>query len=146
MAKNRIGLQFKGWKELMAGIDKVAGESGLKQATESALKASKQYVDSKVNSVMVKGNMPARGKYWRGGETKKSLRKDMTVNWQGFTAEIKVGFDLEKSGLKSIFLMYGTPRMSKVDALYDAFYGKKTKAEIRKIQKEAIQKYIERNL
>lgn len=145
MAKNKIGLQFDGWKELMAGIDKVAGESGLKQATEDALKASKQYVDNKVNSVMVKGNMPARGRYWTG-ETKKSLNKDMTVDWQGFTAEIEIGFNLEKSGMTSIFLMYGTPRMSKVDALYDAFYGKKTKAEIRKIQKEAIQKYIERNL
>lgn len=145
MAKNRIGLQFKGWKELMAGIDKVAGESGLKQATEDALKESKQYVDNKVDSVMVKGNMPARGRYWTG-ETKKSLNKDMTVDWQGFTAEIEIGFDLEKSGLVSIYLMYGTPRMSKVDVLYDAFYGKKTKAEIRKIQKEAIQKYIERNL
>lgn len=145
MAKNKIGLQFNGWKELMAGIDKVAGESGLKQATEDALKASKQYVDNKVDSVMVKGNMPARGRYWTG-ETKKSLNKDMTVKWQGFTGEIEIGFDLEKSGLVSIYLMYGTPRMSKVDALYDAFYGKKTKAEIRKIQKEAIQKYIERNL
>lgn len=145
MAKNKIGLQFNGWKELMAGIDKVAGESGLKQATEDALKASKQYVDNKVDSVMVKGNMPARGRYWTG-ETKKSLNKDMTVKWQGFTGEIEIGFDLEKSGLASIYLMYGTPRMSKVDALYDAFYGKKTKAEIRKIQKEAIQKYIERNL
>lgn len=145
MAKNKIGLQFNGWKELMAGIDKVAGESGLKQATEDALKASKQYVDNKVDSVMVKGNMSARGRYWTG-ETKKSLNKDMTVKWQGFTGEIEIGFDLEKSGLVSIYLMYGTPRMSKVDALYDAFYGKKTKAEIRKIQKEAIQKYIERNL
>lgn len=145
MAKNKIGLQFNGWKELMAGIDKVAGESGLKQATEDALKASKQYVDNKVDSVMVKGNMPARSRYWTG-ETKKSLNKDMTVKWQGFTGEIEIGFDLEKSGLVSIYLMYGTPRMSKVDALYDAFYGKKTKAEIRKIQKEAIQKYIERNL
>lgn len=145
MAKNKIGLQFNGWKELIAGIDKVAGESGLKQATEDALKASKQYVDNKVDSVMVKGNMPARGRYWTG-ETKKSLNKDMTVKWQGFTGEIEIGFDLEKSGFVSIYLMYGTPRMSKVDALYDAFYGKKTKAEIRKIQKEAIQKYIERNL
>ena len=145
MAKNKIGLQFTGWKELMASVDKVAGESGLKKATEDALKSSKQYVDSKVNSVMVKGNMPARGKYWTG-DTKKSLNKDMTVKWQGFTGEIEIGFDLEKSGLVSIYLMYGTPRMSKVDALYDAFYGKKTKAEIKKIQKEAIEKYIERNL
>lgn len=145
MPKNKIGLQFTGWKEMMAGIDKVAGEAGLKQATEAALKASKAHIDKKVDSVMTKGNMPAGGKYWTG-ETKKSLDKNFEVDWQGYTGSIEIGFDLEDSGIRSIFLMYGTPRMSPVSGLKDAFYGKKTKDEVRKIQKEAIQKYIERNL
>lgn len=144
--KNRIGLQFTGWQELMRGIDKVAGEEGLKKATESALKSSKNYVNQQANALMVKSNMPARGKYWRDGETKAALRKDMTVKWSGFTGEIKIGFDLEKSGLKSIFLMYGTPRMNPVPGLKDAFYGRKTKTAITHLQREAIEKWIERNL
>lgn len=146
MAKNKIGLQFTGWEELMTGIGKVAGEAGLKQATEDALKASKQYVNSKIKAAMQNGNLPAKGKYSRSPHTLDSLNKDMDVKWSGFTGEVKVGFDIKDKGLVSIFLMYGTPRMSKDQELYDAVYGKKTKSEIRKIQKEAISKYIERNL
>lgn len=145
MAKNKIGLQFTGWKELLSGIDKVAGEAGLKKATEDALKASKEYVNKNVNSVMRKGSMPARGRYWTG-DTKMSLDKDFNVQWTGFVGEMKIGFNLKESGLTSIFLMKGTPKMPPVSGLNDAFYGRKTKNEIKKIQQEAVQKFIERNL
>lgn len=150
MAKNKIGLQFTGWERLLSGIEKASGESGLKKATEAALKSSKEYVNKQVDAVMTKGNMPAGGKYWREGRTKASLDKNYSVTWSGFTGEIKIGFDMSESGSVSIFLMHGTPRhappMRKVSGLYDAFYGKKTNAEIRKIQKEAVEKWIERNL
>lgn len=149
MAKNKIGLQFTGWKEMLSGIEKAADETGLKQATEAALKASKEYVNKNVDAVMTKGNMPAGGRYWEG-KTKSSLNRNFTVEWSGFTGSMDIGFDMKKSGNLSIYLMYGTPRheppMNKVSGLYDAFYGKKAKAEIKKIQKEAIEKWIERNL
>ncbi len=145
MAKNKIGLQFRGWKELLSGIEKVSGEAGLKQATEAGLKASKEFVNKQVDSVMSKSSMPAGGKYWTG-KTKESLDKNFNVEWSGFVGSMNVGFDFRESGLNSIFLMYGTPRTPPVSGLYEAFYGKKTKSEIKKIQKEAIEKWIERNL
>ena len=145
MAKNKIGLQFTGWKETLSGIEKVAGESGLKAATEDALKASKAHVNSKAAAAIAKGNLPAGGKY-SGGETRKSLDTNFSVEWHGYVGEMKIGFNMKESGLTSIFLMYGTPRHAPVPGLKDAFYGAKTKKEIKKIQAEAIQKFIERNL
>lgn len=149
MAKNKIGLQFAGWEDVLSGIEKAAGEAGLKQAVEAGLKASKEYINKQVDSIMTKGNMPAGGKYWTG-KTKNSLDKNFDVEWSGFTGTIKIGFNLKGSGLTSIFLMYGTPRheppMDEVPGLYDALYGKKTKSEIKKIQKEVIEKWVERNL
>lgn len=149
MGRNKIGLQFKGWDKLLSGIDKAADEKGLKEATEAGLKASKGLVNQKVDKIMKKSNMPAHGEYWTG-ETKKSLDKNFDIEWHGYTAEAKVGFDMEGSGLVSIFLMYGTPRrepsIDPVPGLYEAIYGKKTKKEIGEIQREAINKYIQRNL
>lgn len=145
MAKNKIGLQFKGWKETLSGIEKIAGESGLKTATEDALKASKAHVNRKAGTAISKSNLPAGGKY-SGGETRKSLDANFNVDWHGYVGEMKIGFNMKESGLTSIFLMHGTPRHAPVPGLKDAFYGTKTKNEIKKIQAEAIQKFIERNL
>ena len=130
--KNRIGLQFSGWQELMQGIDRAAGEEGLKKATEAALKASKEYVNEQVTAIMRKANMPAKGKFWTG-DTKATLDKNFSVEWKGFTGEIKIGFNLSES-LVSNFLMYGTPRheppMAAVPGLYDAVYGRKRKLQL----------------
>lgn len=149
MAKNKIGLQFAGWEDVLAGIEKAAGEAGLKKAAEAGLKASKEYINQQVDSIMTKGNMPAGGKYWTG-KVKDSLDKNYTVDWSGFTGEIKIGFGFRKSGGASLYLMYGTPRheppMNKVPGLYDAFYGRKTVTAIKVMQREAIEKWIERNL
>lgn len=145
MAKNKVGLSFNGWKEMLSGIEKAADESAMKAAIESALKESKSVINSKANAVMTKSNMPAHGKYWTG-TVKNSLDKNFSVDWSGYTASINIGYNLEESGLESIMLMKGTPRMNPVAGLEDAFYGRKTIAEIRKQQKEAISKYIERNL
>lgn len=145
VAKNKIGLQFTGWKEVMQNIGRMADESGLKQATESALKATKDHINAKADAIMQKGNMPAGGKYWTG-ETKRSLDKNYDVEWSGYTGSINIGYDLDASGLTSIYLMHGTPKMAPVSGLYDAFYGKKTKSETKVLQKEAIEKWIERNL
>ena len=63
--------------------------------------------------------------------------------------EIKIGFNLSES-LVSNFLMYGTPRheppMAAVPGLYDAVYGRKTQIAITYLQREAIEKWIERNM
>lgn len=149
MARNRIGLQANGFEEYMAKLDELGNGAAMKRGVESALKASKQYVNANVDSIMVKSNMPAvkakdgAGAYWTG-DTKDSLDKNMSVEWQGMTGSVKVGFDFKKSGTTSIFLMYGTPKQKPVAGLKNAIYGAKTQREIKQIQAEALDKVIKR--
>lgn len=144
MARNKIGLQVKGFEDYMAKLDELGGTDAMKRGVEGALKASKNHVNPKIDACMSKSNLPAGGKYSVGEDTKKSIDSDMSVEWSGMTASIKVGFDFKKSGLKSIFLMHGTPKMSPVSGLKEAIYGNKTKREIAKLQGEALDKVIKR--
>lgn len=139
MARNRIGLQVKELDYYMAKLDELGSGKAMKRGVESALKASKQHVNPLIEQAMNK--LPAGGKYSHGG-TKESIDKDLNVEWEGMTGSIKVGFDFSKSGLKSIFLMYGTPRMKPVSGLKAAIYGAKTQKELATIQEEALQKVI----
>lgn len=139
MARNRIGLQVKELDYYMAKLDELGNSDAMKRGTEAALKASKQYVNPLIEQAM--NSLPAGGRYSTGA-TKKSIDKDMTVEWNGMTASIKVGFNLKESGLTSIFLMYGTPKHDPVTGLYEAIYGNKTQREIGKIQEEALQRVI----
>lgn len=143
MARKKIGLQVKGFEEYMAKLDEVGGSAAMKRGVESALKESKAYVNPLITSAMSPSNLPAQGDYSQGG-TLESLDRDMTVHWEGMTAHVKVGFDFKQSGLKSIVLMYGTPKMSPVNGLYAAIYGAKTQRELATIQEEALQKVIKR--
>ena len=143
--KNRIGLQFSGFEEMAARLDELQGD--LQRTMEEALIKSKEVVTTKLLEVTNKPNYPAHGKYARRGDpTRASIDTTNDVKWQGTTAEIKVGFDLKKSGLTSIFLMYGTPRMDKVQAIYDAVYGSRVKAEIKRIQKETFDAAIKEKM
>lgn len=143
MARNKIGLQVDGFEEYMSKLDELGGSNAMKRGVESALKSSKAYVNPLINTAMSSANLPAGGKYSKGG-TKASIDTDMTVEWEGMTASIKVGFDFKESGLKSIFLMYGTPKMPPVAGLKNAIYSAKTKKQIAKIQAEALDKVIDR--
>lgn len=139
MARNKIGLQVKELDYYMAKLDELGNGKAMKRGVEAALKASKQHVNPLIEQAMTK--LPAGGRY-STGETKKSIDKDLAVEWQGMTGSIKVGFDFKKSGMTSIFLMYGTPRMSPVAGLKNAIYGTKTQKEIAAIQEEELQKVI----
>lgn len=141
MARNKIGLQVKGFEEYMAKLDELGGGTAMKRGVESALKASKKYVNPLIEKAMV--NLPAQGKY-STGDTKESIDTEMSVDWQGFTGSIKVGFEFKKSGMKSIFLMYGTPKMPPVAGLKAAIYGAKSQKQIAQIQADALNKVIER--
>ncbi len=143
MARNKIGLQVNGFEEYMSRLDELGGSDAMKRGVESALKSSKQYVNPLINSAMATPNLPAQGKFSKGG-TKESIDTNMSVEWEGMTASIKVGFNFKESGLKSIFLMYGTPKMPPVAGLKNAIYSAKTKKEIAKIQAETLDKVISR--
>ena len=133
MPKAKFRLECKGFEEYMEKLDKIGGSDAMKKGVERALKSSKDYVNGMINVAMLKPNLPAGGKYSHGG-TSDSLDRNMTVKWEGLLATMEIGFNFKESGMKSIFLMYGTPRMKPVAGLRDAIYGSKTKSEIRKIQ------------
>ena len=139
MARNRIGLQVAGFEDYMAKLDELGGTAAMRRGVEEALKDSKKHVNPLIAQAMTK--LPAAGRY-STGRTKESIDDSMSVDWEGATASIKVGFDFKKSGLKSIFLMYGTPRMKPVSGLKGAIYGAKTKREIAAIQAEALDRVI----
>ena len=141
VARNKIGLQVKGFEDYMAKLDELGGSKAMVRGVEGALRASKQYVNPLIEKSMAK--LPAGGKY-STGNTKKSIDRDMSVDWSGMTATIKVGFDFSKSGVTSIFLMYGTPKMKPVTGLKNAVYGSKTQKELATIQEEALMKVIKR--
>jgi hypothetical protein len=139
MARNKIGLQVEGFDEYMAKLDELGGSAAIKRGVERALIVSKEHVNPKIEAAMAK--LPAGGKY-STGDTKRSIDKEMTVEWDGTTASIKVGFDFKKSGMKSIYLMYGTPKMPPVSGLKAAIYGSKTNKELAELQGDELDKVI----
>lgn len=141
MARKRMGVDFPGFEQYMAKLDELGGSKAMRRGVEGALRTSKQHVNPKIIAAMQ--SLPAGGKY-STGDTIKSLDTDMAVDWDGDIAKIKVGFDFSKSGPTSIFLMYGTPRMSPVKGLKAAIYGAKTKKEIAELQADAMAKVIKR--
>lgn len=145
MARNKIGLQFDGWADYMSKLDELGGTQLMKKGVEEALIESKKHVNPLIENAMVKTKLPAKGKYSHDG-TKESIDKNMSVDWEGMTGVIKVGFDFSQSGTKSIFLMYGTPRMKPVSGLKSAIYGAKTKKEVAEIQEKVITDLIKKTM
>ena len=143
MARNRIGLQFNGWEDYLAKLDELGGSQAMKKGVEEALIESKKHVNPLIEKAMSTSNLPAKGKY-SFGDTKESIDKEMTVEWSGMTGEIKVGFDFSKSGMKSVFLMYGTPKHDPVSGLESAIYGTKTQKEIAEIQEKVLSDHIKK--
>lgn len=123
----------------MAKLDELGGTDLMKKGVEKALKESKKHITPKIEQAIT--HLPAGGKY-STGVTKKSIDTDTAVEWSGLTASIKVGFDFSESGLTSIFLMYGTPRMRPVSGLKNAIYGAKNQKEIAEIQERVMWEII----
>lgn len=134
MAKNKIGLNFKGFEEYAERLDKLGGD--IKKATEKALQETHAYITPNLERDI----KPHR----KTGRTERSLNRDAKVKWVGSTAEIEVGFKLDEGGLPSIFLMYGTPRMKKDQQLYNDIFGGKTKREVAEIQQKIFMEEIKK--
>lgn len=139
--KNRVGIMFIGFADLTTKLEKIGGD--MKKTTETALVKSKAVVTVNLVKVTKKANYPAQGKY-SSGDLRHSVDTEKQVNWSGTVGEIHVGFDFAKSGLTSIMIMYGTPRMNKVQSIYDAIYSRKTKFQIWDIQQEVFAEEIKK--
>lgn len=129
----KIGLEFVGFEKVLQRLKSL--EADTKKIAEDALTKTHSIVTSKAEQGMAAGNLPAGGKYSKG-QTLASLQRTPSVEWQGDVGVVPVGFNIQKGGLASIFLMYGTPRMKKDQALYNAFYSNSTKTEIVEAQEE----------
>lgn len=131
----RMKMDFSGFDQLARNLEALGGD--LQKIEEKALEKTFDIVTEKAKAAANKENYPAKGKF-SGGDTAKSLVEECKIYYQGTMATVKVGFNIYEGGLQSIFMMYGTPRHMKVQAMYDAFFGKKTLDEVRKAQYEVL--------
>ena len=132
----KMELKFDGFDDLLKRF--AAAEADVKPAAEAALKETFGIVTEKAAVAVEKPNLPARpipGRYSKG-TTAKSLVREPVITWEGTKASVAVGFDIDRGGLPSIFMIKGTPSYMKNQLLYDAFYGEQTTGEIRARQKE----------
>ena len=136
-------LDTKGFDHVIKALRDV-GER-VKPIANEALKATFEIVTEKAEASAVPAKYPRGGKY-STGDTAKSLIRTPKIKWKGTSGSVEVGFDLSNGGLASIFLMYGTPKMAKVQEMYDAFYGDQTIGEVELTQQqiffEALEKYL----
>lgn len=137
----RMKMEIEGLNEYLNKIQLLGGN--VRETTETALRETHAIVTQKIETAMQAGNLPAKGKY-STGETLKHLRRNAAVEWHGDVAEVPVGFDIKQGGLVSIFLMYGTPRMSPAKGLKEAVFGARTRKEIVEAQENVFWNEIRR--
>lgn len=136
MARNKIGLEFSGFEELIERLDASGGD--VKDAVNKSLEIAVDTVATKLTEDM--------RKHHKTGDTEKSIIHDAKIEWEGMTASVGVGFDFGKGGLPSVFLMYGTPRTKPDKKLYNDIYGARTKKEIGEKQEKIFLEMIAKKL
>lgn len=134
MAKNKTGIEFEGFEEVLSKLKKLDGD--IKGTSEEALVKTKRYIHKNLGTAMEPHN--------RTYKTVQSLVKNNIIKWNGNIVSIDTGFDISHGGLPSVFLMYGTPRMDKDQKLYNAIFGAKTKREVMKLQEDVYYEEIRR--
>lgn len=134
-------IEFEQFKQLEKKLEELAGYDGVIRATESALRATDDYVTKEVDKAVASSKFD----FDRTGETKGSIDKDKKVEWSGTIASAKAGFSIKKGGLPSIFLMYGTPKIKPDSNLKNAAKGEGIhRDKINKLQQEVFNKVINR--
>ena len=131
--KNKMTIEFEGFEEVIKQMEQLNGN--IKEITEQGLKETHKIITKKEEEAVQKTNLPAKGKY-STGLTKKSMKKEADIIWNGTEASVEVGFSISKGGLASIFMIYSTPRYMKNQKMYNAFWSKKTHDEVIEKQEE----------
>lgn len=135
----KISLEFAGFDEVLKKLQKL--EADTKAIAEEALTKTHEIITKKAEQSVAKPNLPAGGRY-STGRTANSIEREPQITWTGTEGSVSVGFNIKKGGLPSIFMMYGTPRYMKVQAVYDAFYSTQTEGEVLNAQKEIFYKAL----
>lgn len=137
MARLKLGIQFDGFDQTLKHLE--AMNRGVKQPVETALKQSHQIVVQSVEQAITASPYD----FNRTGTTKGSLRESPEIEWDGTNAICPVGFDISHGGLPSIFLMYGTPRITPDRKLYNSIFGKSVRNKVSEAQARIFQEYIQ---
>ena len=137
----RMSITFDGFADLAEAIDRVGND--LHKAVDEALTDTQEIVSDELRSSA--GIYQHKGlKGYATGKMYSAIQKDGKVEWKGSVASVGTGFSYEqnKAGfIHSIFVMYGTPKMSKDVRVYNAIRGSKVKKAIYEKQQEVMQKY-----
>lgn len=142
MARRKNGFDITALEKYADQLQEAGGMAAVKRAVQGGMLATKKQVNSEVTAAMQSGNLPAGGKY-STGDTMGHLNEEMTVDWEGNMARLKLGFNMEGGGITSIFLMYGTPRHAPASGLREALKEHPKKISRKKMQ-EACVKILER--
>lgn len=142
MARRKNGFDITALEKYADQLQEAGGMAAVKRAVQGGMLATKKQVNSEVTAAMQSGNLPAGGKY-STGDTMGHLNEEMTVDWEGNMARLKLGFNMEGGGITSIFLMYGTPRHAPASGLREALKEHPKKIS-RKQMQEACVKILER--
>lgn len=132
--KSKFAFNFKEMEDLAARIENAGGS--LEAAADEALTATHDYITGQLGTSIVP--------HVDTGDTRDSLEKSARVSWiNPMLAKVNIGFNLDK-GWPSIFLMWGTPKMKPDMSLRRAAYGPAVRREVAKIQKEAMEAFLQR--
>lgn len=142
MARRKNGFDITALEKYADQLQEAGGMAAVKRAVQGGMLATKKQVNAEVTTAMQSGNLPAGGKY-STGDTMGHLNEEMTVDWEGNMARLKLGFNMEGGGITSIFLMYGTPRHAPASGLREALKEHQKKISRKKMQ-EACVKILER--
>lgn len=142
MARRKNGFDITALEKYADQLQEAGGMAAVKRAVQGGMLATKKQVNAEVTTAMQSGNLPAGGKY-SVGDTMEHLNEEMTVDWEGNMARLKLGFNMEGGGIASIFLMYGTPRHDPASGLREALKEHPKKISRKKMQ-EACVKILER--
>jgi hypothetical protein len=135
-----MSILFDGFAELAEMVDKSGAD--LKEAVNEALVESQKIVQH--NLTTGAAVYAAKGlKGYATGDMYSTIIGDGAISWEGSVATVNAGFRLDQGGgWHSIFVMYGTPRMSKDTKVYNAIKGTKTRKAIAKKQEEIMVKHL----
>ena len=151
-SKNKLKLQFNGFNDMFEKLDKLGADT--KKIASDALEESFNAVTPGILAAIKPHKDP--------GKTEESLVTTPEVVWEGTRAYVEVGFDLDKGGLPSIFLMYGTPKhavknqygatgksangITKDEVLFESVYGSSTLSKVRRVQKKVFTAAMKKHL
>lgn len=140
----KMSIVFDGFSDLAQAIDKAGGD--LKEAVDEALTKTQDLVQENVRSA----STVYTGKGLKGyatGAMVRSIMASESPEWHGSIAEVGSGFTTNGGAtmagfLHSIFVMYGTPKMTKDQKLYNAIKGTRTRKQIAEIQQEVMNEHL----